>query len=79
MFCFALHCVHSSFATILMGKREVVASLFFVFLGCLVIVVWLFLTVRGVCLQFVNVIFPDHTHYVLGSWDIGTPRLLARL
>ena len=23
---------------------------------------WLFLTVPRVCLQFVNVIFPDHTH-----------------
>ena len=29
---------------------------------CLVIVVWLFLTVPRVCLQFVNVAFPDHTH-----------------
>ena len=29
---------------------------------CLVIVVWLFLTVPRVCLQFVIVVFPDHTH-----------------
>ena len=28
---------------------------------CLVIVVWLFLAVPWVCLQFVVVIFPDHT------------------
>ena len=28
----------------------------------LVIVVWLFLAVPLVCLQFVNVVFPDHTH-----------------
>ena len=28
----------------------------------LVIVVWQFLAVRGVCLQFVLVVFPDHTH-----------------
>ena len=28
----------------------------------LVIVVWLFLTVPWVCLQFVIVVFPDHTH-----------------
>ena len=27
------------------------------------IVVWLFLTVQWVCLQFVMVVFPDHTHY----------------
>ena len=29
---------------------------------CLVIVVWLFLTVPWVCLKFVIVLFPDHTH-----------------
>ena len=31
--------------------------------GCLVIVVWLFLTMPWVCLQFVILVFPDHTHY----------------
>ena len=30
---------------------------------CLMIVVWLFLTVPQVCLQFVIVVFPVHTHY----------------
>ena len=30
---------------------------------CLVIVVWLFLSVPWVCLQFVIVIFSHHTHY----------------
>ena len=30
---------------------------------CLVIVLWLFLAVPWVCLQFVIVVFPDHTHY----------------
>ena len=39
-----------------MGKRELVALL--VFLG-LTIVVWLFLMMQGVCLQFVIVVFPD--------------------
>ena len=29
---------------------------------CLVIVVWLFLTVSWVCLQFAIVVFPDQTH-----------------
>ena len=29
---------------------------------CLVIAVWLFLAVRRVCLQFVIVVFSDHTH-----------------
>ena len=30
---------------------------------CLVIVVWLFLMVPQVCLQFVILVFPDHTHF----------------
>ena len=29
---------------------------------CLLIVVWLFLAVPRVCLQFEIVVFPDHTH-----------------
>ena len=58
MFCCVLLCVHSSFAIILMGKRELVLS------SCsLVIVVWLFLTVSRICLQFVIVVFPHHAHY----------------
>ena len=61
MFCCALLCVHSSFAIILMGKREMVALLCS-FSWCLMIVVWLFLSMPRVCLQFVIVLFPDHTH-----------------
>ena len=61
MFCFALLYVHSSFAIILMGKRELVV-LISLFSWCLVIVVWLFLAVPWACLQFVIVVFPDHTH-----------------
>ena len=30
---------------------------------CLVMVEWLFLAVPWVCLRFVIVVFPDHTHY----------------
>ena len=44
-----------------MGKRELVALLSLSF-WCLVIIVWLFLVVPLVCLQFVIVVFPDHTH-----------------
>ena len=61
LFCCALLFVHSSFAIILMGKRELVALLF-MSSWYHVIVVWLLLTVRQVCLQFVNVVFPDNTH-----------------
>ena len=44
-----------------MGKRELVALLC-LSSSCLVIVVWLFLTMPRVCLQFVIVVFPDHPH-----------------
>ena len=68
MFCCALLYIHSSFANTLMGKRELVA-LFCLSSWCLVIVVWFFLTMPQVCLQFVIVVFPDHTHYFwLASW-----------
>ena len=59
MFCCALLCVYSSFAIILLWKRELVALLS-LSSWCLVIVVWLFLVVPWVCLQFVIVVFPDH-------------------
>ena len=62
MFCCTLLYVHSSFAIFLMGKRELVALLT-LSSWCLVMVVWLFLVVSWVCLRFVIVIFPDHTHY----------------
>ena len=55
--------VHFSFAIILMGKREPVALLSLSSL-CLMGVVWLFLLVPWVCLQFVIVVFPDHTHLI---------------
>ena len=61
MFCCTLLYVHSSFAIILMGKRELVALLC-LFSWCLVIVVWLFHVVPWTGLQFVIVVFLDHTH-----------------
>ena len=61
MFCCTLLYVHSSFAIILMGKRELVALLG-LSSWCLVIVVWPSLAVPWVCLRFVIVVFPDHTH-----------------
>ena len=61
MFCCTLLYVHSSIAIILMGKRELVALLN-LSSWCLVMVERLFLTVPRGCLQFVIVVFPDHTH-----------------
>ena len=44
-----------------MGKRELIALLNLSF-WCLVMVERLFLAVPRGCLQFVIVVFPDHTH-----------------
>ena len=61
MFCCTLLYVHSSIAIIWMGKRELVALLN-LSAWCPVMVERLFLAVPGGCLQFVIVVFPDHTH-----------------
>ena len=61
MFCCMLLYVHSSIAIILMGKRELIALLN-LSSWCLVMVERLFLAVPRGCLQFVIVVFPDHTH-----------------
>ena len=62
MFCCTLLYVHSSIAIILMGKRELIALLN-LSSWCLVMVERLFLAVPRGGLQFVIVVFPDHTHY----------------
>ena len=61
MLCYALLYVPSSFAIILIGKRELV-TLLNLASGCLMIVVLLFLTVQRGCLQLVIMVFPDHNH-----------------
>ena len=61
MFCCTLLYVHSSIAIILMGKRELIALLN-LSSWCLVMVEQLFLAVTRGCLQFVIVVFADHTH-----------------
>ena len=61
MFCCTLLYVLSSIAIILMGMRELVALLN-LSSWTLVMVERLFLAVPRGCLQFVIVVFPDHTH-----------------
>ena len=61
VFCCAVFCVNSSFAIILMGKRELVAWLC-LSSWCLVTAVWLILMMPQVRLQFMILVFPDHTH-----------------
>ena len=63
LFCYALLCVHSSFAIILKRKRKLVTLLLLSYRSIVTInVLWLFL----VGLQFVIVVFPDHTHLLFG-------------
>ena len=61
VFCCVLLCVHSGVAVVLVGKRGLVALLG-LSSWCLVVVERLFLAVPWGCLQFVIVVFPDHTH-----------------
>ena len=69
MYCCTLLYVHSSIAIILMGKRELIALLN-LSSWCLVMVERLFLTVPRGCLQFVIVVFPDHTHLLFLSYTV---------
>ena len=71
MFCCTLLYVHSSIAIILMGKRELIALLK-LSSWCLLMVERLFLAVPRGCLQFVIVVFPDHTHllFLVSQLDI---------
>ena len=69
LLCYALLCVHSSFAIILKRKRKLVALLLLSYRCFVTIyVLWLFLTVPWVGLQYVIVVFPDHTHLL---FDLG--------
>ena len=61
MFCCSLLYVNSSIAIILMVKRELIALLN-LSSWCLVMVERLFTAVPRGCLQFLIVVFPDHTH-----------------
>ena len=75
MFRCALLCLQSSFANILMGRREPIYLLFLSTI-CLLIVVWLFLAVPLVGLQFVIVVFPDQTHSLFYCFFIYSSHLL---
>ena len=69
MFCCTLLYVHSSIAIILMGKRELNALLN-LSSWCLVMIERLFLEVLRGCLQFMIVVFPDHTHLLFLKWSL---------
>ena len=73
MFCCALLYVLSGFEIIL-GNREL-AALRCLTSWCLVIVVWLFLAVPWVSLQFVIVVFPDHTHLLFSIGPLMSDKI----
>ena len=77
MFCCTLLYVHFSIAIILMGKRELIALLN-LSSWCLVMVERLFLTVPWGCLQFVIVVFPDHTHLLFLKLKARKCQLFAK-
>ena len=63
LFCYALLCVHSSFAIILKRKRKLVALICIVTIN----VLWLFLTVPWVCLQCMIAVFPYYTNLLFSG------------
>ena len=68
----------TSFAIIYMGNRKLVALLS-LSSWYLVIVVWFILAVPWVCIHFVIVVFPDHTHLlykIIALWIFIVPCLL---
>ena len=77
LFCCALLYVHSSFAIILMGKRELIALLN-LSSWCLLMVEWLFLAVPLGCLRFVIVVFPDHSHLLFLLFASKSDILISR-
>ena len=63
LFCYALLCVHSSFAIILKREKKLLALLLLPYIRLVTVnVLWLFLAVPWVGLQYVIVVFPYHTH-----------------
>ena len=62
-----------SIAIILMGKRELIVLLN-LSSWCLVMVERLFLAVPRGCLQFVIVVFPDHTHLLFFNNETHDPK-----
>ena len=72
MFCCTLLYVHFSIAIILMGKRELIALLD--------LSSWCLMMVPRGCLQFVLVVFPDHTHLLFFFYyecDSGIEKIIT--
>ena len=76
MFRYALFYVHSSFEIILKRKTKLVALLVLSY-RCFVSinVLWLFLTVPWVGLQYVIVVFHDHDHFLIVKYNMSLKTL----
>ena len=73
MFCCVFLCVQYLFCNHLDGEEGAGCIALFVclFSWCFVSVVWHFLVMTRVCLQFVIVVFPDHTHLLFLAFFIA--------
>ena len=60
--CIVLRFVVRYFMSILVLQSSELVALPHLSFWCIAIVVWLFLVVAWVRLQFMNVVIPDHTH-----------------
>ena len=80
LFCYALLCVHSSFAVILKRKGKLIALLLLSY-RCIVTiyVMWLFLVMPWVGLQCVIVVFPDHTHLLFLNHKLRDENIQMRV
>ena len=79
LFCYALLCVHFSFAIILKNRNS--RLLCYCCLADIITinVLWLFLTVRWVGLQYVIVVFTDHTHMLCICCVLSPSREVVKL
>ena len=80
LFCYALFCVHSSFAIILKRKRKLFALLLLSYMYICIVtvnVMRLFITVPWVGLQCVFVVFHDHTHLLICGYSSRFRRLVC--
>ena len=68
----------AKFMTKIYGARELMA-LFNLSSWCFVMVERLFLAVPRVCLQFVIVVFPDHTHLLFSYTGVFVEAYMLRM
>ena len=70
LFVFVLLCITlCPFAIILKNKGQLVLLLSSYRCIVTINVMWLFLTVQWVGLQYVSVVFPDHTHLLVNNFN----------